>query len=634
MSAQDDVLFTVDGQEVTADEFSYVYNKNKDIGSEIDPKTPREYLELYINFKLKVHEAEATGLDTSSRFLREFNSYQQQLARPYLTVKEVNDQVLHEAFNNMNWDIKARHIMLDLPPDALPEDTLRVYNELMNVREQILDGDRTFESAARAISTDTYSARQGGDLGWFTAFKMVYPFERTAYRQDVGEISKPVRTQYGYHIIETTGRRPARGTVEVAHILAYVDEGATQEQLDAAKRKIEEIYERVEAGEDFSELAKNFSDDKATAENGGLLPAFGMKEMLPTFEEAAFSLEHNGDVSEPFQTKIGWHIVKRINHYDIESFDNIKEELIQKIQRDSRSNLGQEVFINQLKKEYDFEVQEDELMAVVNTVDESFGEGEWDGSAFANSDVAIFTFADEVVTQGEFVEYLNTKQNRPRKYDNYRAKAFSFAMDFAKQSLISYEESQLPAKYPEYKYLVNEYREGILLFDLTQELVWNRSATDTAGLKAFYAAHVDNYIEGPRYKSVRISCSTREVADAVNQDLQNHFSGSDILAKYNVDTELAVRVDTIINTIGDESEIDKAAKGYVGVYGVWKESNRWMNYDVIEIIPEGPRPLKEIRGLVTSDYQKYLETEWITELKDKYEVHVNEDVMSDLESEL
>lgn len=635
LTAQEEVLFTVDGQSVTAGEFSYVYNKNREIGNNIDPKTPREYLDLYINFKLKVHEAQMLGMDTTRRFINEFEGYRNQLAKPYLTMKEVNEQVLQEAFNNMNWDVRARHIMLDLPQDALPEDTLRVYNQLMEVREQILDGDRTFESTARAISTDTYSARQGGDLGWFTAFNMVYPFEKTAYAQEEGDISLPVRTQYGYHLIQTTGRRYARGRIEVAHILAYApQEGTSDEEQAVAKRKIEEIYEELEDGADFGQLARNHSDDKATSATGGVLPVFGMKEMLPEFEEASFALESDGDISEPFQTKIGWHIVKRIHKYDIETFDNIREELVQKIQRDSRSNLGQEVFIAQLKKDYEFTTDEDALMEMVNSVDEKFGSGAWDPAPFMNSDEVIFSFADQTITQHDFAEFLNNIQQRPRQTDNYRARAYSLSQQLARTKLIEYENSRLTDKYPEFRYLVNEYREGILLFDLTQQEVWNKSSSDSSGLAAFYKDNLDQYTVGPRYEVVRVSAVTREIGDQVFSDLQAGMSGDEVREKYNVDSELTVRVDTLRVETGNGGKLDEAAKGQTGLFGVWTEDGRAMCYKVLSIVPEGPRELSEIRGLVTSDYQGYLEKQWVESLREKYEVKVNEDVMSELESEL
>lgn len=629
--AQEDVLFTIEGEGVTAEEFEYVYNKNKDVGREIDPKTPEEYLDLYINFKLKVHEAQALGMDTVPSFIREFNSYREQLARPYMTVKDVNEQILREAYNNMAWDVRASHIMLDLPENALPEDTLRVYNQLMTVREQILNGQRTFEDAAKSMSTDTYSARQGGDLGWFTAFNMVYPFEKAAYSLDNEEISKPVRTQFGYHLIKNTGRRYSRGKVEVAHILVLVEEDATEAEIEAAERQINEIHDSLMAGSDFAQMARNHSDDRTTASKGGALPAFGMKEMLPDFEEAAFALEEDGDISEPVRTKIGWHILKRIHKYELANFEQVKPELIQKIERDSRSNLGQQVFLNQLRSEYDFTLYERPLMEILNSFEEGFEGGTWTAESFEDSDDAVYSWADREITQAEIAKHIESIQERIRGND-LKSAAYGMAQAYAKNKLLEYEREQLPVKYPEFRFLVQEYREGILLFDLTKEKVWDKASQDTSGLKAYYEEHRSDYVVGPRYKYVRVSSESRSVADQVLSDLQDDdVTGARLIEKYNQESQLAVRVDTLTILVGEDEQIDQAAEGSLFTY---QKDNRWITNYVIETIPEGPRPLKEIRGLVTSDYQKVLESNWIEELRAKYEVEVNEDLMEELEAEL
>ncbi len=625
-NAQDDVLFTVEGEEVTVEEFSYVYNKNKDVGREIDPKTPEEYLELYINFKLKVHQAEELGMDTIPSFLREFNSYQEQLSRPYMTVKEVNEQILREAYNHMAWDVRASHIMLDLPENALPADTLRVYNQLMTVREQILNGQRTFEDAAKAMSTDTYSARQGGDLGWFTAFNMVYPFERAAYRLDAEEISLPVRTQFGYHIIKNTGRRYARGKVEVAHILVLVKEGASDEERAQARQEISEIHDSIMAGVDFALMARNHSDDRTSAQQGGVLPAFGMKEMLTSFEEAAFALENDGDVSEPIETKIGWHIIKRIHKYELSNFEEMKPELIQKIERDSRSNLGQRVFLNQLKDEYNFQLHEDALMEVLESFEEGFEGGNWSAANFENAEDPVYSWADQEVTQADIALHIQNTQERIRG-NELKSAAYGLAQDYAKNALLNYEREQLPEKYPDFRFLVQEYREGILLFDLTKNNVWDKASQDTAGLKAFYQENIADYEVGPRHRYVRVSAESRLVADAVIEDIKDGATGAELIQTFNMKSQLAVRVDTLTVLVGENERIDEAVNGNLSTYA---QDNRWIINHVIESLPAGPRPLNEIRGLVTTDYQKLLEEEWIESLRDTYDVEVNEEALSQI----
>lgn len=630
--AQDEVLFTIEGEQVTAEEFSYVYNKNKDVGRQIDPKTPREYLDLYINFKLQVYEAEQLGMDTTTSFLREFRSYREQLARPYMTVKEVNDQILREAYNNMNWDVRASHIMIDLPTNALPEDTARVYNQLMTVREQILNGQRSFEEAARVMSSDTYSAQRDGDVGWFTAFNMVYPFEKAAYSLEAGEISLPVRTQFGYHLIKTTDRRYSRGKIEVAHILAHAPEGSTEEELAEAERTIREVYDSLQAGADFASMARRYSDDRSSAQQGGVLPAFGMKEMLPTFEEEAFGLSENGMYSEPFKTKIGWHIVKRIHRHQLGTFEMMRDELTRKIQRDTRSNMGQTVFLNKLKRDYHFTEDSDNLLEVIDEmIEEMEGDDEW-YEEFEGEDDVVYSFADQVITQEDVANFLKDVTERLNGSEDLRTAAYGTVQDFAKRKLMSYENEQLSNKYPEFRFLVQEYREGILLFDLKKDRVWDRASSDSAGLADFYEENKQNYSVGERYEYVRFTAASREVADQIMSELRSgSTSGSAIVDKFNTESQLTVRMDTLKIAVGENPNIDAAANGE---WKTWESDGRWMVTHVVRTIPAGVRPLSEIRGIVTSDYQKYLETEWIQELRAKYDIEVNEDVMSTLEAEL
>ena len=308
---ENSVLFQVGDVVVTADEFTAVYEKNKGVGAAIDPKTPEEYLDLYITFKLKIAEAYAQHRDTAAQFLSEFGGYRAQLAKPYLSDQGAEQELLSEAYARMQEEVRASHIMIALDGDALPADTLKVYNQLMDLRATILKGKLTFENAARTQSADTWSAKQGGDLGFFTAFSMVYPFESASYELEQGEISLPVRTQYGYHLIKTTDRRPASGTVRVRHIFFAANNGAEAAQAQRAERSAQEIYTRLQNGESFMDLLE-YSEDRRTKDKVGELPEFGINKMMPAFEEAAFALENPGDYSAPVQTTIGWHVIQLI----------------------------------------------------------------------------------------------------------------------------------------------------------------------------------------------------------------------------------------------------------------------------------------------------------------------------------
>ncbi len=314
LAAQDassPVLMTIAGTPVTKAEFEKVYRKNNSKEGAYDMKDVREYLELYINYKLKVKEAEEEKLDTSQTFINELKGYRKQLAQPYMTDKEVSEGLIQEAYDRMQQDVRASHILLNLSPDALPKDTLAVYNRAIKIRDMILKG-ADFEKMARDSSNDQSAKENGGDLGYFTGMQMVYPFETAAYTTKPGQISMPVRTKFGYHIIKVMDVREAQGEIKVAHIMIKSASTSPDSVTKQAQSKIDEIYQKLNAGEKFEDLAAKFSDDKGSAKNGGVLPPFGTGRMVPEFEKAAFGLKKDNDFSAPVKTSYGWHIIQRL----------------------------------------------------------------------------------------------------------------------------------------------------------------------------------------------------------------------------------------------------------------------------------------------------------------------------------
>lgn len=628
-SNQSDTLAWIGGEPVMADEFIAVYSKNKDIGKDIDPKTPREYLDLFINFKLKVHEAEEMGLDTSQAFLREFYSYRSQLAKPYLTKKEVGDELLKEAYARMEQEVNASHIMLDLPTDAIPEDTLKVYKKLMDIRKDIIDGKISFEDAAQQYSTDTYSAKRGGNLGYFTVFNMVYPFENAAYDTPVGSISKPVRTQFGYHIVKVLDKRPASGVITVAQI--FVKGGGTNADANAdnsSKVKIMEIYEKVKAGEDFGLLAKQFSDDPQSASNYGKMKPFGINTMMKEFEDAAFALQEIGDVSEPFQTQMGWHIVKLIDRKPIATFEEAKPQLLKKIESDSRSNRSKESFIADLKKEYGFESYPKNLKPFYKMVDKSYLEGTWSAPEGKKLNKVLFKFADQEVTQQDFLDYLVFNQKRGQKSATPEQEVYKQFNLFEEQTLMDYEDRHLESKYPEFRLLVNEYRDGILLFDLTEEKVWNAAVEDSVGVEMYYSHHADDYMWPERVDGAIFSAANKDMAKSVMKDVKKGMDGMDIFKKYNENSKLNVRVDEGFIT-KQEAPILNEVTWKKGLYGPIERDGRFFVIKINDVVAPTNKTLDEVRGLVISEYQKELEKEWIKDLRSKYEVKVNEKVFDE-----
>lgn len=633
VSAQEQVLFSINDDAVTANQFKAVYLKNKNIGNDIDPKTPAEYLDLYIKFKLKVKEAQDLGRDTLQRFVREYNSYRNQLAKPYLEDRRVDSLLVNEAYERAKLEVRASHIMVDLSPGALPKDTAAAYNKIMNIRAQIIKGHSTFEVQAKKFSTDFGTKDNGGDLGYFTVFDMVYPFETAAYNTPVGEISKPVRTQFGYHIIKVTDKRPSSGQVQVKHIFLISNDKTEEAKAKAAEQRINEIYQRLQAGENFDQLAKQFSDDKNTADKGGLLKPFGINDMMQEFEDQSFALKDSGDYSQPFKTQIGWHIVMLVNRQEMSSFDESKQYIEQQISRDSRSAKGKEVFIANLKAEYNFSENKKRIAEVINTVDESYLAGKWNPESAAKYKKTIFTLNGEDYNQQDFVAFMAEAQKRGNKLQVPTEQAFADYKRFVDKTIIAYENSRLEEKYPDFKLLVEEYHDGILLFDLTQEKVWNKASQDSVGLHNYWMAHQSEYMWPDRVHANLYSCQDLKTAKKVAKLLKKNRTTADIEAELNQESQLTVVPDSGKFAKGEKAILDQI-EWKAGTVEILEENNRFIVVQIHEILPAQPKAFEESRGPIISDYQKQLEKAWLDELHQKYTITIDQEVFRQVEAEL
>lgn len=624
-SAQNDpVLLTVDKQDVRVSEFSTVYKKNnKD--APIDRADLENYLDLYINFKLKVREAEALGMDTVKKFRDELKGYQKQLAKPYLTDKEVTEALVKEAYDRMKEDVRASHILIKVSPDALPKDTLAAYNKVIDLRKQVEKGAK-FEDLAKKYSEDPSAKENSGDLGYFTSLRMVYPFENAAYTTPVGKMSMPVRTRFGYHLIKVTDRRPAQGEVLAAHIMIKTGAEATDEQKKAAKDKIMEVKGMMANNAKFEDLAVKYSEDKGSARNGGQLPWFGAGRMVPAFENAAFALANNGDVSEPIETSYGWHIIKRIDRRGVQAFAEIEKDLRAKVAKDSRSQKSEESVLARIRKEYGVK----ENMAAVNELlpllTDSILEGKWDPSVAKNMIKTVFSIGTQNFTQRDLADYMGRSQVRRTK-DTLAVVLNGFYSQYVKESLLNYEEARLEQKYPEYRALLKEYRDGILLFDLTDQKVWTKAVKDTVGLEKYYNGNKQQFMWKERADAEIYHCMKDSVVAPLKPILEKKLkkgepSREDIIKQFNANSQLNLRAEGKKYEKDEEDMLSKA-QWAKGLYGPIDDSNNKVYILIKEILPPQPKTLKEAKGLVTAEYQTYLEREWIKELRGKYKVEAH-----------
>ena len=639
---KDKVLLVVGGDEVTKSEFLNVYQKNKTQSQAIDEKSLTEYLDLYINFKLKVREAEDLGLDTVPAFINELDGYRAQLAKPYLVDKDVNEELLQEAYNRMQYDIRAKHILIKVDEYALPEDTLEASNRIKELRQRIINGE-SFENVAieasedqsvrdrQATKTHPFVKGNAGDLGYFSVFDMVYSFENGAYNTKVGDISQPVRSDYGYHLIKIVDKKKAMGRVQVAHLFLKVPDNANHEDSSKVQARADSLYNLITEGVSYEELVRTNSDDKGSAIRGGVLPWFGVNRMVPEFIEAIAALKDTGDISKPVLTSYGWHIIKLIDRKEIGSFDDVKSDLRQKITKDSRSDKGRKMMIKQVKNRYNFKEYPHAKTPFYKIVNDSVFKGEWNVNNAKNFNEPLFQLGNEVYTQQDFAKYIDEKQRRQVIVD---IKIFidKIYENFVDETCIDYKDRHLEEEYPEFKALMREYRDGILLFELTDQKVWSMAIKDTSGLQEFHKNNSNNY----QWKEERVDASIfrsknekliKKARKLATKAEKKGYSNKDILDEVNKDT-LIVTVDSKKYVRGENTVIDNVT-WEKGVKDLNVDSNGGYFFVVVnDILPSGHKTLDEARGLVTADYQNYLEKQWIDSLKMKYEVKVNQDVLS------
>lgn len=626
-AANDPVLVTIAGMPVTKSEFERVYYKNNNKATADDEKSIRDYMELFINYKLKVKEAEALKMDTSKAFTDELIGYRKQLAQPYLTDQNVNDNLIREAYDRLQKDVRASHILIKVSQDALPKDTLAAYNRIMKIRERLIKG-ADFAKMARDSSEDPSAKENGGDLGYFTGLQMVYPFETAAYNTKPGQISMPVRTRFGYHLIKVADVRPAVGEIHTAHIMIRVNANDPDSVKNEAKRKIFEIYNKLKSGEKFEDLAKQYSDDKGTAMNGGVLPWFGTGKMVPEFEKAAFALSKDGDYTEPVQTPYGWHIIKRLEKRGIPSFEDKKNEIKNQIMRDSRSELGKASLVARIKNENGFKENIAAKDEFIKSLDSTLANGTFNDSVALKKIKTIFTLGGKNYTTFDFAQFLAKHQTK-RTGISSQAIAHSQYEHFVEDVCISHEESQLDRKYPEFHSLMNEYRDGILLFDLTDKMVWSKAVKDTTGLENFYDKNKNNYMWGERLDAVIYTCKNADVASQARKLIKKKKSDSEIAATLNKDSSLNINIKDGKFSKGDNEYIDEIA-WVPGLSNDISKNNQVVFVKVNAKLAPQAKKLDEARGLITADYQNFLEKTWINELRSKYSFKVNEDVLKTL----
>ena len=636
--SNDPILLQVAGENITKSEFLKVYNKNISKNEVNDKKALEEYLDLYTNFRLKVAEAKALGMDTIKSFIDELDGYRKQLAQPYLVDNEATNKMILEAYDRKLFDVRASHILVKVDRLAPAADTLAAWNKIMKLRKRIIKGEDFGKVALEGSEDPSVKDRviedkkikgNKGDLSYFSVFDMVYPFESAVYNLKLNEVSMPVRTDYGYHLIKLTDKATALGKIQLAHIILVYPEKATLDDSLKVADSANMAYKLLQKGTDFGEVAKKFSDDQTTASKGGVLPWFGTSRLLPQFVQAIQKLTNIGDYSEPFQTQFGWHILKLVDHKPVGSFDEEKEDIKQRIARNDRSNEISNSFIAKSKRKFGFT---EDLTAVAefnSVVNDSVFKGKWDVKRASGLNKTIFTLGTNTYNQSNFANYLQTTQHEGTVQDipAYIQQQYDA---FVNSSVMKYADEQLEKQYPEFNDLVTEYHDGILLFDLTDKKVWSKAVKDTVGLQHFYDANKNNYLWEPRLDASIYTIKDLSIMKSLNKLMKKKATEDQILAKFNHDSVKLITIDHKIFVKGDNKVIDSLEWKPGTITPITTNNNEKSFVVMHKILDPEPKPLNEIRGIITADYQNYLEAEWLKELRNKYQVKVNREVFNSI----
>ncbi len=636
----DKPFIIIDGKDtITKNAFIRLYKKNNSLGQD---NSIDDYLKLYENFCLKVEEAKSLGYDTTKSFKREFSVYKKQLVAPYLIDSAKLEALLKEAYERMKKDVRVSQIMVMLPKNPTPSDTLKAYRKIMKAYKELKNG-KDFAEVAKKFSEHKYSANKGGDMGWFNVFRYPYEFETVAYNTPQGKISHPFRTRVAYHIIKKTGERPNKGKVQVAHILVALNLYSTDKEKKAAKAKIDSIYNLLQHGADFAELAKKLSDDRGSAYRGGLLDWFGTGDMVEPFENAAFSLKNIGDISKPVRTPVGYHILKLMNIKPIKSYEEMKPELLVQLKRNDRYNLVKKSFINKLKKEYNFSYNKKALADFYRNITDSIVFGKINKDKLKKLNKTLFTLDGKSYSQQEFADYLLKKYSKRKPKPNSKIKLMPVKYlinrdfnNFVDDFIRNYEITKLPYKYPEYKYILDEYYDGILLFDIMDDMVWKKAVKDTVGLKKYYESNKQKYLYPIRYDATKFTAtnkkSLKKLIKILKKQQKLDYTPDEIVDKIGGDN---VKIEwSGLYEKNKNKEVDDAVSQAKGKYPYWiLKGDSVIVYIAKEVAPS-PKPLKEIKGIVVSDYQTYLEQQWLKKLSKKHKLEVKQDVLNEIKKEI
>lgn len=617
----DPVVMNINGKDIHSSEFRYLYEKNN--LQQAQPQTVDEYVDMFVVYKLKVADAEAAGIDTTETFLKEYNGYCNDLARPYMRDSLVEDQLVREAYGRMATTRRVSHIMQPIGATRAEKEANR--QRLDSIRTAIING-ADFGEMAQKYSSDRSAANNKGSMGYININTFPYPFEKAAYDTPVGEISPVIDdAPYGYHIIMVTDEKPNPGTVTARHILKLT-QGLSKEDIAMKKAQIDSIYALLVTGADFEDLARRESEDKGSGARGGNLGEFGIGKMVPQFEEVAFALKE-GEISEPFLSPFGYHIVQTLSHNGVAPIEKMRPQIRMAMARDLRGKMPEKARLEKYREEYGISLNS----ATMDKVKETLAANP-SLEALAGSTLTVITVPGKNVTVADVLKVL------PENVLKESADPFGVFEEAANMKLDDvtrdYAMDRLKKDNKDFSNITNEYRDGILLFEISNSNVWGKSTSDPAALEAFFNAHRDRYTwDAPRFKGYVVLATSDSVASAARDYLTangTNIENDSLVSRLRDRFDREIKIEKVLAAKGENKIIDEIAFGGAKAdpVGKWKS---WFPYR--DRIISTPEEAADVRGAVTTDYQQELEAEWVKGLRSKYKVKLNKKELKKLAEE-
>jgi len=633
----DPVIMSINGKDFKKSEFEYFYNKYNSEDA-IDKRSLSDYVELFKNLKLKVVEAEAQGMDTTTAFRTELAGYRATEAKPYLDSLEINTELLQKEYSRMKDVVEISHIAIEFPGvqnnnfKTFPSDTLDTYKKAVQVRNRLLKGEN-FEKVASEVSDDanTKNAERPGYLGWFTGLMLNPPFEEAAFNTQVGSVSRLARTNFGYHIIKVSGKKENPGQINVAHILIPCPPNADSTQVADAQKTVNDIYGKLVNGADFSELAKESSKDPGSASKGGDIGwiSYG-GPIVKKFQDVAFDLKNVGEISQPFLTQFGYHIVKLLGTKPLESFDEKRKDIETRLSTGGYFVPLHQRGIDNMKKEFGFQKNDAAYQLLFSKAGTVYPTDSLFFTSFDDPNMILFTIGDTKYFMGQFIDYL--KKNGSRS-------VFALSTDLVNDRLQGFEynslneakDKSLENRYPDFRNLIQEYRDGILMFDISNQEVWGKASEDTVGLAGYFAQNKQNYTwDEPHYKGYVVLVKDADTKKKMQKEIARmdpEKAVQYLYDNYKVGDVSYVKVEKGLFKKGDNPFIDESAFKS----GTATRPDGFQDFFLLGKLLNAPESYTDVRGLVVTDYQNYLEDLWLKNLNQKYKVTVYPEVLSTME---